>query len=89
MSFHTDCFENLKPVVEIFDFQNTKENKVETPPIQMSNQQDYCSLKTKYDYQEEFGKTVRILADSNLAKELAGTHGIHFASALWLRQNLA
>ena len=33
---------------------------------------------------EEFVKTARILANSNLAKELAGTHeGIHFASALW------
>jgi len=50
----------------------------------MLNQQDYCSHCDKNMINhEEFGKTVRILADSNLTKELAGTHeGIHFASAL-------
>lgn len=45
---HTDCFEKFKPVVEIFDFQKHKGNKVETPPqYKMSNQQDYCSLCDK------------------------------------------
>ena len=78
---HTDCFEKFKPIVEIFDFQKHKD----PPPIQnVKPTRLLLSLWLKYDYHEEFGKTVRILADSNLAKELEGTHeGIHFASALW------